>query len=108
MSRYYDRDGTEITADEWTAKRRQTDEYRRVAVTTVDDKMTVSTVWLGLDHNWGGGPPLIFETLVFDGPMDGEMARYSTEAEAVAGHEAMVKRVQSARHAVFGAGWVTS
>jgi hypothetical protein len=25
----------------------------------------LSTVWLGLDHNWGGGPPLIFETMLF-------------------------------------------
>lgn len=25
----------------------------------------VSTVFMGLDHNWGDGPPLLFETMVF-------------------------------------------
>jgi len=25
----------------------------------------ISTVFLGLDHNWGDGPPLLFETMVF-------------------------------------------
>jgi hypothetical protein len=25
----------------------------------------VSTVFLGLDHNWGDGPPLLFETMIF-------------------------------------------
>ena len=27
----------------------------------------ISTVFLGLDHNLGDGPPLLFETLVFGG-----------------------------------------
>ena len=35
---------------------------RRVALDTRDD-ITVSTVLLGLDHFWGEGPPLIFETM---------------------------------------------
>lgn len=26
----------------------------------------VSTVWLGINHSFGHGPPLIFETMVFD------------------------------------------
>jgi hypothetical protein len=25
----------------------------------------VSTVFLGLNHNWGDGPPLLFETMIF-------------------------------------------
>lgn len=37
----------------------------------------VSTVFLGLDHSFTGGPPLLFETLVFGGHLDGEMERYS-------------------------------
>jgi hypothetical protein len=54
----------------------------------------VSTVFLGLDHNFaGGGPPLLFETMVFD--LAGEkgrdhwMQRYSTRDEALAGHAHM-------------------
>ena len=39
----------------------------------------VSTVCLVIDHNWGGGPPLIFETMIFgDGPLDKWQRRYST------------------------------
>lgn len=71
------------------------DAYRRVAKTDVGDVL-VSTVWLGIDHAFGGGgPPVIFETMVFGGPLDEECDRYSTEAEAIAGHEAMVARVQA-------------
>jgi hypothetical protein len=65
---------------------------RVIAKTPVGD-VKVSTVFLGLDHSFGDGPPLIFETLVFGGPLDGEMERYSTRAQALAGHTAMVKRV---------------
>jgi len=54
----------------------------------------VSTVFRGLDHRFAAGPPLIFETMVFGGPLDQEMDRYSTKVEALAGHEAMVKRAK--------------
>lgn len=63
---------------------------------TTKDGMWVSTVWLGLDHSFGSGPPLIFETMVFDGlggdSVNDEQERYSNEAEALAGHEQMVKK----------------
>jgi len=54
----------------------------------------VSTVFLGLDHNWIGGEPLLWETRVFGGKLDGECERYSTRADAVAGHALMVQRVR--------------
>lgn len=54
----------------------------------------VSTVFLGLDHNFGSGPPLLFETMVFGGKLDGEMDRYHTWQEAEIGHEAMKGRVE--------------
>lgn len=54
----------------------------------------VSTVFLGLDHNFSrSGPPLVFETMVFGGPMDQEQQRYSTWEEAEAGHDEMVARM---------------
>jgi len=56
----------------------------------------VSTVFLGLNHGFGG-KPLWFETMVFGGKLDQEQDRYETWDEAVAGHEAMVKRVRAAR-----------
>ena len=54
----------------------------------------ISTVFLGLDHQFGDGPPLIFETMVFGGPLDMEQERYATWEEAEIGHMAMVARVQ--------------
>ena len=59
----------------------------------------VSTVLLGIDHNFEeDGPPLIFETMVFaregkDGNINYgelEMERYSTIQEARDGHKRMV------------------
>jgi hypothetical protein len=53
----------------------------------------VSTVYLGLDHSFMGGPPMIFESMVF-GPgasNDWDMRRYSTEEQAIKGHWEMVK-----------------
>lgn len=46
----------------------------------------VSTVFLGLDHNWGGGPPLLFETMIFTDGEGGYCRRYSAWEEAEAGH----------------------
>ena len=73
---------------------------RHVAKTEVGDA-EVSTVFLGLDHQYGDGPPLIFETLVFGGPLDQEMERYSTWEEAERGHADMVLRVTAAHNASF-------
>lgn len=58
-------------------------------------EVRVSTVFLGIDHNfWGHGPPLIFETMVFGGPSDQYQQRYSTEAAALAGHDQVVSAVR--------------
>lgn len=93
MSDYYDREGKSIDLHEWS--RLHSDiEYKRVLSTVVGDKQ-VSTVWLGLNHNWGDGPPEIFETMVFPkDSLDEEFCeRYATEAEAVAGHHRVVAHV---------------
>lgn len=69
---------------------------RRVARDKVGD-VTISTVFLGLDHSFDeSGPPILFETMVFGGPLDEEQVRYATWDEAVAGHAAMVQRVKEA------------
>ena len=58
---------------------------RVIAHDEVDDVM-VSTVFLGLDHSLGHGAPMMYETMIFGGPHDEYQDRYSTRAEAVAGH----------------------
>lgn len=66
-----------------------------VALTTIGPA-TISTVFLGLDHNYSGvGPPILFETMVFGGPLNHEMERYATWEEAEVGHVAMCERVRS-------------
>ena len=51
---------------------------RHVDFTEID-KHEISTVFLGLDHNYFGGKPLIFETMIFDpSGEDIYMRRYST------------------------------
>lgn len=59
---------------------------RRLKRETVAEGVDVSTVFLGLDHSWGDGPPLLWETMIFGGPHDGYQERYSTHDEAMAGH----------------------
>ncbi|KKM23498.1 hypothetical protein LCGC14_1614530 [marine sediment metagenome] len=68
---------------------------RRVDETMIGD-IRVSTVFLGLDHSFGGGPPLIFETMVFGGELNQEMDRYSTKTQALKGHQLMCERVKKA------------
>lgn len=89
--RYFDRDGAPISLLEWGQK---LEHNRQVADTTVGS-VRVSTVWLGLNHNWGDGPPLIFETMVFEGPDDGWLDRYATLEEAEAGHAEVVRRLEA-------------
>jgi len=55
----------------------------------------ISTVFLSINHNFfGQGPPILWETLVFGGVLDGEMDRYSTRDDAFRGHQAMCARVR--------------
>lgn len=56
--------------------------------------VTISTVFLGIDHSFGQGPPLLWETMVFNGEHDEAQERYSTKEDALAGHARWVGRVQ--------------
>src|SRR5262249_51135070 len=88
---YYDRQGTPIPLMEW-ARLFEDDDYKMLARTDLDDAITVSTIWLGIDHGSLGRVPLIFETMVF-GPTwcDLDCWRYATEAQALEGHTAAVR-----------------
>ena len=84
---HYDREGKLITLRRW-ATLFEDDEYRTVARTRID-LVVVSTIWLGIDHGFYGGPPLIFETMTF-GAEDEEQYRYATEEEALQHHADLV------------------
>ncbi len=66
---------------------------RQLARTTIraNPEVVVSTVFLGVDHNYMGGPPAIYETMVFGGPFDGHMCRYAYKEMAQWGHDKMVE-----------------
>jgi hypothetical protein len=94
---YYDKEGNLIPMWDWVALIESEDPNVRIVAKTQVGDTEVSTVWLGINMNFGGsGPPIIFETMVFGGPLDEQMDRYSTETEALAGHTAMVMRVKAA------------
>lgn len=63
-------------------------------------KYTVSTVDLGIDHSFGIGKPLYYETMIFKN-IDGDVhsldyqVRYSTEEEARIGHQKAIEYIKS-------------
>ena len=75
---------------------------RAVAQEMIGD-VRVSTVFLGLDHQFGDGPAILWETMVF-WPDEGgdESHRYSSLAEARAGHELVVARIEGVVEAGLG------
>jgi hypothetical protein len=68
----------------------------RVGRSEINDKCTVSTVFVGLDHNWEGGDPILFETMIFGGPLDQYQERYSTWDQAERGHQEAVTQARKA------------
>lgn len=88
---YYDRQGNPISYEQWGELYADLG-YKRIARREEGD-ILVSTVWLGMDHGFGVGNPLIFETMVFGGDHDGDCERYTTEATALEGHARIVAEV---------------
>lgn len=86
---YYDKEGSPIGLMEW-ATLFEDRAFKKIA-NTIIGPYHISTIWLGLDHDFGDGPPLIFETMIL---MEDEtdslchwQSRYSTLPEAREGHE---------------------
>ena len=103
MSDYYTPDGKPCTVDEYIAAHRDPAQRFVKRDTVCDGLYEVSTVYLGLDHGWGEGPPLIFETMIFgSGPLGDEQWRYSTREDALAGHAEAIKRCEFAYACQFG------
>jgi hypothetical protein len=106
MSEFFNRQGEPISLEMW-GQLCEDDDYRQVARTQVG-RYDVSTVWIGLNHQWWPGMmPLFFETMVFDtavnksAPQFPELGifhpavdeltrRYPTEQDALLGHDAVV------------------
>ncbi|MCK5605070.1 hypothetical protein KAR91_24485 [Candidatus Pacearchaeota archaeon] len=89
---------------EWFEKANRTVKRSRIEVSITNERVgvskklgfiEVSTVFLGIDHSFTGGKPLLFETMVFGGELDQEMDRCSTWEAAEKMHEAMCYKVKS-------------
>ena len=95
MGDYYKLVGTEVvhcTLLEWVdmfSKDRTVAHFK-------SKKVTVSTVFLGIDHGYPSDPvrPVVFETMVFGGVLDGSMGRYPTYELAIKGHNYWVDLVK--------------
>lgn len=48
--------------------------------------VNISTVFFGIDHDFSGKKPVLFETVISDGK-EIKQIRYSTYQEAIEGHE---------------------
>ena len=104
---YYDRAGQPISLWRWVELFEDFD-YRLIRLTELHEHdARIGTVWLGLDHAFLYPPPLIFETMistltvrphVFFGRVelspdwDDFQWRYSTEEQAISGHEQAVAK----------------
>lgn len=66
-------------------------DQRFVGKTPLPGGGRVSTVFLGLNHQFGDGPPILWESMVF-GADDEVQERYETKAEAEAGHIRLVRQ----------------
>lgn len=92
-------------------------EHRIVRMTQVGEWF-VSTIFLGLDHNWGKGPPLLFETMAWEQVepyrtalgievsrkfRDDIQERCATWMEAEAQHERVVEQLRQAEDGTWRA-----
>lgn len=86
---YILKDGKPVATDsilQWASWFETAD--RTLLRTDITADVDVSTVFLGIDHNFTGkGPPVLWETLIRGGPRDGWMDRYTSEKDAKKGHK---------------------
>lgn len=88
-----DEAGEPVPTDNLGAVEALMNDDRRVVARDLVGLVFVSTVFCTVDLSFGLGAPQLFETKVFGGRLDFQVARYATRAEAVLGHAAMVERV---------------
>lgn len=78
------------------------DPSQRIIDSTYLDNIHISTVFLGIDHNFGfddlvNHRPILFESMVFGGKLDQFQWRYSTLGDAKQGHYELVEAVRNNR-----------
>jgi len=56
--------------------------------------VSISTIFLGVDHAWFGGPPVLWETMVFGGKDDELQYRFTNEIAALKTHWFLVNQTR--------------
>jgi hypothetical protein len=77
-------------------------EQRRVKLDIIilkdENEVKISTVFLGVDHAFGDGPPMLFETMIFGLPTDETEGEYqdrcTTRDEALVMHDKAVEHAK--------------
>ena len=78
-----------ITDLQWIEWMASTPQESRVVKQTTIGEFEISTVFLGIDtHPNASGEPLVFETMIFGGNLDGGTRRVSTWNRALENHRA--------------------
>lgn len=54
----------------------------------------VSTVFLSSDHRYDENEPVLWETMIFGGDRNEDFVRYTSEADAIAGHNKIIKELK--------------
>lgn len=80
---------------EWITWMSMNLEKNVVAQTPVTERITVSTIFTGLNTHPFCQPPLLFETMIIDTNRGYQLAgRYSTYDEAAAGHQEVIDQIR--------------
>src|SRR5271157_2085879 len=99
-----DKDIVECTLEEWCSTYDRDDTQRVVKQENVG-KFWVSTVFLGIDHNFGfrDPTPILFETMIFDeSPSEKWCQRYPTYQTALEGHNLIVEKLKDGTQELYG------
>jgi hypothetical protein len=112
MVNYYKLDGKEIVQCrdmmEWANwyETACTTGVRHVALDFICG-IRVSTVFLGLDHNFSmSGRPVLFETMTFIGRYNEAQYRYCTYEDAEAGHKEIIKDIKRHPWSLIALPWL--
>jgi hypothetical protein len=84
----------------WGMWRRQNPDKWKIARDEINS-VIVSTVFLCMNHSYGDGPPVLWETMIFGGARDGYQDRYTSRADAVAGHAKAIEIASRTRAIEF-------
>lgn len=78
--------------------RRYHEDNRHLAEDHLEGGVRVSTVFLGIDHSFSsGGPPVLYETMIFGGEHDGWQDRHTHWADALNRHRGVVKALRGGK-----------